>query len=669
MSRRDSGSADSRRSTALGWVASVVVRRPRLVIAVWGAIMAVLAVQGLGLDQKVSVNPIYIGGSLTQQEHELALQEFGSEDAMVLVLRGPPAAVEHQGRRLGVRLESIPRSMVVTPWTPGRTIDGLRPAPGVAALMVSLEHREGDQASDVAPLVQRAVDESVAKPVEASVAGAPAYEHSFQTATEHAAAVGERLALPVLVIVLLLVFRSVLAAAIPAVVGGIVVGATRGVLDLLAGLVHIDSFAIGAVGMMGLALGVDYSLLVVSRFREEVQKSDDVAVAVRTTILAIGRSILPAASGLILAMLVASQVVPGAIAVTVSVAIIVATVLSALSALVVVPSFLMLVGSRLDRWALPMRRRTGPSARARWLSKRPALALPAIFVLCLCAALAFTLDTGIASFALLPPNDPGRLQSETVQRTLGPGWTSPMEIIMDGGGQPVTTPRRLRALASFQHQVERDPGVQTMAGFAALEHGTDQLEGVERTLVDQEHGLTRLNTGLLRAHSGAVLNTNGLLTAAAGARQLDAAIGLTQTGAGALASGLQAASSGSDRLSLGLNHASDGSGRLAQGASKASTGLGHLTDALSKAEEKSGETSSSARLIKNAMRNGNKGLAELDEPLQNVEGQLGTARQALLRMSGGRADPQYAGALQAIEEATKSLTGSDPQTEEPADPS
>ena len=69
---------------------------------------------------------------------------------------------------------------------------------------------------------------------------------------------------------LLLVFRSPVAAAIPLVLGLTTIGAARGVIDLLNELIALDSLALSIASTLGLALGVDYSLLVVSRFREEL---------------------------------------------------------------------------------------------------------------------------------------------------------------------------------------------------------------------------------------------------------------------------------------------------------------------------------------------------------------------------------------------------------------
>ena len=86
------------------------------------------------------------------------------------------------------------------------------------------------------------------------------------SATERA----ELLAAPLLLIVLLLVFRSLVAAAIPLAFGALTVVAGRGVLVLLASVMTIDALSLVVCTMMGLALGVDYSLLIVSRFREEL---------------------------------------------------------------------------------------------------------------------------------------------------------------------------------------------------------------------------------------------------------------------------------------------------------------------------------------------------------------------------------------------------------------
>ncbi len=661
-------SVESKRTPSkLNLVSAAVTKRPRLVLAVWIAVIGALGFVGNGLEAKLSTKPHYIEGTSAQREHRIVTREFGSENAVVVLLSGPRADVRRQGLLLKERFEAMPRAFVLSPWTSGGQIKGLRPSPREAALVVTTKSRPDEELLDIVPPIQRRVDETVTAPVRVSIAGGPPIIESIKSATEHAAELGEIIAIPALLIVLLLVFRSVFAAAIPIVVGGLVVGATRGALVLITNVVDIEAFALGAVGMMGLALGVDYSLLVVSRFREEIDKGAEVSDAVRTTVERTGPTLLMAGTGLSLAMLMAPLFITGGVVLSVAIAIVVATALSLVTAIVAVPAFLMLIGTRLDRWSLP-RRPGGDSVASRLssrFSRRPRLVVwPVVFILAFVALWALTLNTGLATVALLPPDDPGRQQQEEIQRALGPGWVAPMEIVMDGRDGPITTPDRMRALAAFQRHVERDPGVAAVTGFAPIERATRGLGGLGDSLAAQQRGQDDLSKGLSRVHDGALLNTSGLSDAAQGASRLDTALGTTKKGAGSIASGLDLVGTGTDRLANGLDSASDGTQQLADGTTKASAGAGRLSTGLSTAEEQTGEVVNSAEVLANAMRSGEQRLTEVGAPVNEVESRLAAARGALQKMNVGREDPQYSSALEAIEDAMTSLTGVDPRSGE-----
>lgn len=649
---------------------SLATRRSRLVATTWIVVVGVLAALGGRLDHELGIHPLFIDGTASGRAHEIAQREFGSDYALMVMLRGPHAEVESQARRLAASLEARPRTLVVTPWSGGGKIDGLNPSPDVVALIVRVEASEAKGVTVVLPPVRRAIERQVDDPVRASVAGLPAVIESSREASGDATKLGELIAVPVLLLVLLLVFRSVIAAALPVVVGGAVVAATRGLFSLLNHLVQLDLFAVGVIGMMGLALGVDYSLLVVSRYREERRRGGEPAEAARETALATSRSVVPAGCGLIFAMLVAMVVLPGSIARSVSLAVIAATLLSMISALCVVPALLTLLGDNLDRWALPMRRpgQSAPLRLSRRLAARPGAVVAIVIGLVLLSGWAFTLDSGVASIAFLPPGDAGRQQQEEVEDTLGPGWTAPMEVLVYGHGQPVTSSPLLRKLADFQQRVERDPGVETMAGLDQVARAAEGAGGIEAELAKQERGLDRLAAGIGKAHDGASLAAGGMHQAAAGSSQLEAGLSAAHGGAGALTGALLEVGDGSQRLSRGLGRVGEGSGRVAQGTSRASNGAGRLADALGEASEQAGELSGSARLIKNAMRSGEARLAEVHSPLRSTEERLAAAWGALQRMSAGRSDPEYAAALAAVEEANLRLTGKDLRTGETVDP-
>ena len=660
-----------RRPTLLLGIAGLATRRPRLVAGIWIVLVAALAFVGRNLDRELGIHPPFIDGTESKRAHEISAHEFGNDLATVVMLRGPHAQIESQGRRLAAQLEATPRVLVLAPWSGGGAIDGLSPSPRVATLIVRVEADEKEGVTSALPPIYRAVDAQIGTPVHATVTGFPALVEAQRTAGNEANKLGEMIAVPVLLIVLLLVFRSVIAAVMPIVVGGAVVAATRGVLSILNHFVQIDLFAVGVIGMMGLALGVDYSLLVVSRYREERRKGVDVDEAVRATVLATSRSVVPAGCGLVFAMVVAAMILPGSIALSASLAVIVATVLSVVSAICVVPALLMMLGDNLDRWALPMRRGDQVFAPLRWSRRivdRPGAVVAIVMVLVLLSGWAFTLDSGAASVDFLPPGNSGRQQQEEVESTLGPGWVAPMEVIVNGRGHPVTSTQRLQQMARFQHHVEADPGVETMAGFSQVARGAESASGIEDELAEQERGLDRLAKGIHKAHGGASLTTNGFRQAAAGSGQLEAGLDAAHGGAGALTGALHEVGDGSRRLSEGLGRVGAGSGKVARGTSRASHGAGRIADALGKASEQTGELSSSARLIQNAMRSGEARLEEVHSPLQATEERLAAAWGALQRMSAGRSDPEYAVALAAVEEANLRLTGKDIRTGEAVDP-
>jgi RND superfamily putative drug exporter len=660
---------DSRRPSPLKRIGGLVSRRPRAILGVWLAIVVALAAQGIGLEGNLSPAETSLEGTPSHRAKEIAERHFGNEDSLVIMLRGPRVALERQGRQLERKLDALPGTSVVAPWRANGAIDGLRPSPDVAALLVNVGHASDRASVTIVPPVRELVDETIKDPVSSDIAGTPIVVRSLREAARSAVRAGERIAIPAMLLVLLLVFRSVIAAIVPVLVGGAVVAASRGVFDLLARVMGLEAFAVGVLAMMGLALGVDYALLVISRFREERDKGLEVAEAVQTTVATTGRAVVSAGTGLALTMLVAVPLLPGPVVTSIATAVIVASTLSVLSALFVVPAVLVLLGPNIERWSLPQRSASqGLAGLSRRLTRRPLLVtVPVVLLLLLGSGYAFALDTGIATAGLLPPKNEGHVQQQAVERTLGPGWGAPFEIVMDGGARPVTTPDRLRALAAFERRVKRDPGVAAMAGLSKIERGTRQIADLEQMLDAQDRRLSRLDRGLRSAHDGSSELTEGLGKATAGAGALHSASGETRRGADRLGGGLRDASGGAQQLVGGLGSASAGSDRLTRGAQDAQTGAGRLEDGLDRAHARTGGISNNARVLRDDLRTGDGQLTALKQPLDDTEAQLDAAWKALQRMTVGRGDPQFDATLQAIDAATRALTGVDPSTGEQVD--
>ena len=197
------------------------------------------------------------------------------------------------------------------------------------------------------------LEHKVHPPVNATQTSYATLSREIQDKSIDAAERSELIALPILLIVLLLVFRSPVAAAIPLVFGAVTVARlARGSSTSSPAWFEIDAFALTVCTMMGLALGVDYALLMVSRFREELARRTDPLLAAAATRRTAGRTTAFAGSTLLLSMLVSFFVVPGSLLASLAATVALVVVLSVLVATIAGPAVLALLGPNIDRWRI-----------------------------------------------------------------------------------------------------------------------------------------------------------------------------------------------------------------------------------------------------------------------------------------------------------------------------
>jgi len=221
----------------------------------------------------------------------------------------------------------------------------------------------------------------------------------------------EMIAFPVLAILLLLVFRSVIAAGIPLLIGGISILGTFMLLRLMSELVDTSIFALNIATGLSLGLAVDYALLLVSRYREELELHGPTEEAHARTVATAGKTVM--FSGLtVAAAMAALGVFPQRFLYSVAVAGASVAVLASLVAVFAVPAMLALLGERINSLSI----RRGPAVSdesggwyrlARWVMRRPvgvALASSAL-LLAAAAPLLSTILTGPSAEAV-PPNQP-----------------------------------------------------------------------------------------------------------------------------------------------------------------------------------------------------------------------------------------------------------------------
>ena len=178
----------------------------------------------------------------------------------------------------------------------------------------------------------------------------------------------ELISLPILLILLIVIFRSITAAVLPVLLGIVSVIGGLSVVRLIATYVSIDQYAINVITVLGLGLSIDYSLLMVSRFREELNEYNKYD-AINRTIKSSGRTIL--FSGLtVMICLLGLTLFPISFLRSVGVGGIAALTFAIIAALTILPSLLLIIGENINRGSLNRRQQKSLAKKqaSRWYS-------------------------------------------------------------------------------------------------------------------------------------------------------------------------------------------------------------------------------------------------------------------------------------------------------------
>jgi len=544
------------------------------------AIVAIVALGIAGRGVKDELRPVSIGiaGTESQQAGELAEEHFGESAPFAILLQGPPAALDRQGPGLIRVLREDPSVSTVSPWDRG-SVERLRPSPRKALILVDF-HVDSEQAVEqTVPELEQTLAEQISPPVRATQSGFASLLRALQEETFASTERAELIAIPFLLLVLLLVFRSPVAAAIPLAFGAVTVISARGVLAIAAEWVAIDGFALTVCSMMGLALGVDYALLMVSRFREELAAGTPPQKAAQMTRRTAGRTIVFAGSTLFLAMLVTLFVMPGSLLISLAGTAIVVTGISVIVAALIGPSLLMVTGHNVNRWRIGGNRGGGGvMTLVRGALRQPHVSLLLIGIVVLLLALpVLALKTGPPSAEQLPTSNPAREEAELIADAIGPGWEAPFVVVAVSNDGPITDPGTLKALSRWQRRISRDPGVQAVIGPAQIRPQAQRLrKGGNDLLAERGEAtpkeLKKLGKRLGGAASAVEQLRDGISKASYGAGLLATGSGRAGEGAAELEAGLASAASGAKEATAAVARLEDGSQRLTEAQQEAQLG-------------------------------------------------------------------------------------------------
>jgi RND superfamily putative drug exporter len=298
--------------------------------------------------------------------------------------------------------------------------------------------------------------------------------HGITSTVEHDLRRAELLALPLTLVLLLLLFRSVISAALPVVLGGVAVAMTLAILRALHNVSEVTIFAANVATILGLGLAIDYSLFVLMRFREELPRSPSTTAAVLRAMDTAGRAV--AFSGVTVAVsLCGLFMFPHGVLRSVAVGGVAVTLATVILATTLLPALLAFLGPRVDALRVPFGlplphevddERGAWHSLANFVMKRPlAVGVVVVTALLACAVPFARLAPSIADARALPAGDEAREVSAVVDHEFMPHLTTPHELLVTLDDVNATwNVAKLGELAAYAKRVQTVPGIAQVNG-------------------------------------------------------------------------------------------------------------------------------------------------------------------------------------------------------------
>jgi len=443
--------------TALGHVA---VRRRRIIVGLSVVFVAVAAALGLGLFDRLAGGGFDDPASESSAAAELMSDTFktGSPNLVLLVdtdsARATDATdptklvdaptVEAAGTALVEQLKARPDvAEVVSYWALGK-VAPLRSDAGTTALIVVRTTGQDDATEQVDAVAEAVTGDR--GPITVTASGQGPVFSAISTTIQDDLASAEAIAVPLTVILLVIVFGGLIAAGLPLVVGMMSVMGTFLTLWIITQFTDVSIFSINLVTALGLGLAVDYSLFVVSRFREELAAGRDPHAAVVRTVETAGRTI--AVSALTVGIsLSALLVFPLYFLRSFAYAGIGVTLVSAAASLLTLPALLAMLGTRVDSLRVLKKRTPSPTHDGFWhrtavfVMKRPVVIGGAVVVLLLFLGAPFlNVVFGTPDERVLPASNEARIATERLRGEFSSNEAQAFPVIAENasGGDAAT---------------------------------------------------------------------------------------------------------------------------------------------------------------------------------------------------------------------------------------
>jgi RND superfamily putative drug exporter len=458
---------------------ATVVRHPRTVVALW---LFVLVVAGAVLVPRTAkalrAGGFFVPDAESSQAAATMDREFdaANRNTVVVVFRSPTLTVDDAEfvnqvaaaeRRLSL-VEGVRRLtsyyQTGTPVLVGRDRHS-------AITQVTVDGTESEVQQRVTEIRSALFDVTL----EHYVTGQPASNVDVRTVSEQDLRRAEIITLPIVAVLLLLVFRTVIAAALPLVLGVSSVVLALAAMYLVTLKTDVSIFALNTATMIGLGLAVDFSAFIVNRFEEELDAGLLPADAAERTMATAGRSIAYSASIVVLGMLLLTLLVDLLVVRSTSLAVTLVTATGLLAALTLLPALLVIIGHRI-RWlrVVPGGRQQVRSAGRWYRMSRSIMVRPGIWLataLTILAVLAFpAINIRLMGVALgsLPAEAESTRGYEAVSQALGPNRLEPIQIVIrTEQTNGAFKPQFLTGLERLTSAIAADPRIDQVFSLAS----------------------------------------------------------------------------------------------------------------------------------------------------------------------------------------------------------
>jgi RND superfamily putative drug exporter len=476
-----------------------VYRRRRLVLVLSGIAVIATAVWGLGVfGALTSASGFDVQGSESRRAAQVETAALGRVDAdVVLLYRSERGTVDDPGYGAGITrvLDALPRDRVASYATYWSTRSPQFVSADRKTTFAVLRLRGEDERARRSQL--EAIRGSVAVPgLDVRIGGQTATQKVISDGVKKDIAIAEGIATPLLLILMIVIFGSVVAASLPLAIGVVAVFGSFAALHLFSLFTDVSTYAINITTLLGVGLAIDYGLFMVVRFREELRGGAPVEDAVVRTMTTAGRTV--AVSGVTVAASLASLLIfPQTFLRSMGLGGLATVLVDMVAALTILPALLAVLGWRVNalapRWLV---RRSNQESRfwprlARAVMWRPVAFMVGSVALLAVLGLPFLhVSWGGVDARALPAGAETRIVSETMTREFPANFTNPMHVVVTLSAA-ASAPSSKAELGAFANRLKAVPGVTgaEVTGVAdrtariELTYTADRMSEQARTLV------------------------------------------------------------------------------------------------------------------------------------------------------------------------------------------